>query len=214
MTRSWYSIRAAAAGAEILIYDAIGGPDGISAKQFATDLKKHASAKTLTIRVNSPGGDCFAATAIYNSLARHKARKTVYVDGIAASAASVIAMAGDEIIMPDNAIMMVHRPYALVLGNAGDMAKMIEALDRVEDSMIAAYRRSRQTDAKIKQLLAAETWMSAEEGVGLGFADRVADPVKIAACADFSSFPYKHAPRQSPADAWGRVIASKFVKAG
>ena len=76
------------------------------------------------------------------------------MDGIAASAASVIARGGDEIVMPDNALMMVHRPYALVLGNA-DMAAMVEALDRVESSMVQAYRRSRQSDARIKQLLAA-----------------------------------------------------------
>ncbi len=193
------------------IFDEIGGDDGVSAKQFAIDLKKHAG-KALAIRINSPGGDCFTATAIFNSLARHKARKTVHIDGLAASAASVIAMAGDEIIMPDNALMMVHRPYALVLGNAADMQAMVEALDRVENSMVLAYKRSRQPDARIKALLAAESWMSAREAVDLGFADRVTEPVKIAASADFRSFPYKHAPQPSPADAWSKVIAGKFSK--
>jgi ATP-dependent protease ClpP protease subunit len=212
-SRSWYSIRNAAAGAEVHVYDAIGGPDGVSAKEFAKDLKAHANAKTLTIRINSPGGSCFDGIAIFNQLKRHPARKTVHVDGIAASAASVICMAGDEIVMPDNTIMMVHRPYALVLGNAGDMQAMVEALNRVEDAMVLAYRRSRQTDARIRALLAAETWMGAQEAVDLGFADRVVDAVAIAAHFDLSRFGYRNVPQPGAAASWDRVIRGRFPRA-
>lgn len=209
--RTWYNVRAAAADtAEVEIYSDIGPPDGLDAKRFLDDLKALGPVKNLTVRINSCGGDCFTATAVYNGLRRHQSRKTVVVDGVAASAASVIAMAGDTIRMPENALLMVHRPYALVLGNASDMQAMVEALDRIEAGMVAAYRRSRQTEAKIKALLAAETWMSAKEAVELGFADEVQDPVKMAAQADFSRFPYRHAPQPNPADAWGKIITARF----
>jgi hypothetical protein len=91
------------------------------------------------------------------------------------------------------------------------MRAMAEALDRAGDAIVVAYRRSRQTDARIKALLAAETWMGAQEAVDLGFADRVADPVKIAACFDLSKFNYRHPPRPDVAAGWGRVIAAKFT---
>ncbi len=207
-TRTWFSIRAAAADTgEVEIYSDIGPPDGLDAKRFLDDLKALGPVKNLTVRINSCGGCCFTASAVYNQLRRHSAKKTVVIDGVAASAASVIAMAGDVVRMPENSLMMIHRPYALVLGNASDMASMIEALDRIEAGMVLAYQRSGQTDAKIRQLLAAETWMSAAEAVELGFADQVEEPLKVAAHADFSRFPYRHPPQPSPTDQWDRVLA-------
>lgn len=122
--------------------------------------------KDLNIYVNSGGGSVFAGLAIYNMLLRHKGKKTVYVDGIAASIASVIALAGDEIIIPSNAFMMIHKPWNDCCGNADDFRKMAEDLDAVETGIINVYKSHLAEGASIetvKELVAAETWLNGEE---------------------------------------------------
>jgi ATP-dependent Clp protease, protease subunit len=185
----WYQFRAhAKAAAEIVIYDEIGA-FGIPAKAFLDELKALGPVAALTVRINSPGGSVFDGVAIYNALKRHDARVTVWIDGIAASIASVIAMAGDEVIMPENAMLMIHDPSALVIGTAADMRGMAEALDKMKAGMVAAYRdESGRDDAEIEALMAAETWLSAQEAVDLGLADRVEAPVRMAAHFDLSRF--------------------------
>jgi ATP-dependent Clp endopeptidase proteolytic subunit ClpP len=184
----WYQFRAQARGAEIVIYDEVGA-FGIPAKAFLDELKALGPVAELTIRINSPGGSVFDGVAIYNALKRHDARVTVSIDGIAASIASMIAMAGDEIVMPENAMLMLHDPSALVIGTAADMRDMADALDKMKAGMIAAYRdKSGRSDAEIEALMQAETWLSAEEAVALGLADRVEQPVKMAAHFDLSRF--------------------------
>jgi ATP-dependent Clp protease, protease subunit len=186
--KRWYEFRAQASGAEIVIYDEIGA-FGIPAKAFLDELKALGPVAELTVRINSPGGSVFDGVAIYNALKRHGARITVWVDGIAASIASMIAMAGDEVVMPENAMLMLHDPSGLVMGTATDMRAMAEALDRMKAGMVAAYRdKSGRDDAEIEALLAAETWLSAEEAVALGLADRVEQPVRMAAHFDISRF--------------------------
>jgi ATP-dependent Clp protease, protease subunit len=186
--KRWYEFRAQMRGAEIVIYDEIGA-FGIPAKAFLDELKALGPVAELTVRINSPGGSVFDGVAIYNALKRHDAAITVWIDGIAASIASTIAMAGDEIVMPENALLMLHDPSALVLGTAADMRAMAEALDRMKAGMVAAYRdKSGRDDAEIAALMAAETWLSAEEAVDLGFADRVEQPVRMAAHFDLSRF--------------------------
>lgn len=196
--KSWYDIRdaggsgiAGAAGggdAEILIYDEIGA-FGITAKQFAGDLKALGKAARITLRINSPGGSVFDGLAIHNSLKRLSAHKTVWIDGIAASIASVIAMAGDEIVMPENAMMMIHDPAGVVVGAAPDMRAMAEALDRIKGGLVAAYRdRTGKPDDEIERLMADETWMTATEAVAAGFADRVDKPIRATAHFDLSRF--------------------------
>jgi len=195
--RPWYRITAKAIGeAEILIYDEIADPFfsellgiGISAKSFAKELKDLGELTALTVRINSPGGDVFQGQAIYSLLTAHKARKTVYVDGLAASIASVIAMAGDEIVIPENAMLMIHNPSGSVLGTAGDMRKMAEDLDKVAESISAVYvRKTGQDEAMIKKLMDEETWMTGAEAVELGFADRQTEAVQMAAKFDLSQF--------------------------
>ena len=195
--RPWYRITAKAIGeAEILIYDEIADPFfseflgiGISAKSFAKELKDLGEVKALDIRINSPGGDVFQGQAIYSLLKAQKARKTVYVDGLAASIASVIAMAGDEIVIPENAMLMIHNPSGSVLGTAGDMRKMAEDLDKVAESISAVYvRKTGQDEAMIKKLMDEETWMTGAEAVELGFADRQMEAVQMAAKFDLSQF--------------------------
>ena len=136
--RSWYAIRARAEGAEVSIYDEIGAY-GVSAKSFLDELGALPDDGPLTLRLNSPGGSVFDAVAIYNALKRHTGPVSVWIDGIAASAASYVAMAGDEVVMPENAFLMIHDPSGLVMGTADDMRAMAEALDKIKGSLVAGY---------------------------------------------------------------------------
>jgi ATP-dependent Clp protease protease subunit len=186
--KRWYEFRAQARGAEIVIYDEIGA-FGIPAKGFLDELKALGPVPALTLRINSPGGSVFDGVAIYNALRRHEARVTVWIDGVAASIASMIAMAGDEVVMPENAMLMLHDPSGLVIGTAADMRVMAEALHKMKAGMVVAYRdKSGRDDAEIEALMAAETWLSAQEAVELGLADRVEQPVRMAAHFDLSRF--------------------------
>ncbi len=186
--KNWYSICALTDGAEISIYDEIGAY-GVSAKAFLADLGKLPDATPLTLRLNSPGGSVFDAVAIYNALQRHAGTVTVSIDGIAASAASYIAMAGDEIIMPENAFLMIHDPSGLVMGTAVDMRAMAGALEKIGASLIKGYAaKSGKAEKDIAKLMAAETWFDAAEAVDMGLADTMTAPVKMAASFDVSQF--------------------------
>ncbi|MET4127984.1 head maturation protease, ClpP-related [Roseovarius sp. MBR-6] len=185
---SWYAIRARATGAEVAIYDEIGA-HGVSAKGFLAELGALPEGTPIDLRLNSPGGSVFDAVAIHNAIRRHEGTVTVWIDGIAASAASYVAMAGDEIVMPENAFLMIHDPAGLVMGTATDMRAMAEALDKVGDSLAAGYAaKSGRTAEEIAALMAAETWLDATEALALGFADRLAEPVRIAASFDIGRF--------------------------
>jgi ATP-dependent Clp protease, protease subunit len=186
--RSWYAIRARASGAEIAIYDEIGAY-GVSAKGFLAELGVLPDGTPIDLRLNSPGGSVFDAVAIHNALKRHEGPVTVWIDGIAASAASYIAMAGDEIVMPENAFLMIHDPAGLVMGTAEDMRAMAEALDKVKGSLLAGYAaKSGRAAEEIAVLMAAETWLDAKDALELGLADRLAEPVRIAAAFDIGRF--------------------------
>jgi ATP-dependent Clp protease protease subunit len=193
MAKAFYEIKASADGsAEILIYDEIGAgwfTEGQTAKQFATDLKALGKITALTIRINSPGGDVFEGQAIYSQLKSHKARKTVVIDGLAASIASLIAMAGDELLMPENAMLMIHDPAGLALGTADDMRKSAEMLDKIKSSMVSVYAKKSGLDREeIAAIMNEETWFTAQDAVDQGFADRVTDAVPLAATFDLSKF--------------------------
>lgn len=185
---SWYTIRAQATGAEVVIYDEIGAY-GVSAKGFLAELGALPDATPLALRLNSPGGSVFDAVAIYNAIKRHSGTVTVWVDGIAASAASYIAMAGDEVVMPENAFLMIHDPAGMVMGSAIDMRAMAEALDKIKGSLLQGYAaKSGRPPEEIAPLMAAETWLDAKDALDLGFADRIAEPVRIAARFDVARF--------------------------
>jgi ATP-dependent protease ClpP protease subunit len=185
---SWYGIRARGTGAEVAIYDEIGAY-GVSAKGFLAELGALPEDTPVDLRLNSPGGSVFDAVAIYNALKRHEGPVTVWIDGIAASAASYIAMAGDEIVMPENAFLMIHDPAGLVMGTAEDMRAMAEALDKVKGSLVAGYAaKSGRTPEEVSALMAAETWFDAGDAVAQGFADRLVEPVRIAAHFDIGRF--------------------------
>jgi len=185
---SWYTIRALATGAEVVIYDEIGAY-GVSAKGFLAELGALPDATPLALRINSPGGSVFDAVAIYNAIKRHSGTVTVWIDGIAASAASYIAMAGDEVVMPENAFLMIHDPAGMVMGTAVDMRAMAEALDKIKGSLLQGYAaKSGRSQEEIAPLMAAETWLDAKDALDFGFADRIAEPVRIAARFDVGQF--------------------------
>lgn len=164
-----------------MIYDEIGGW-GITAKQFARDLKDLGKITQLNARIHSPGGDVFEGMAIYNILKNYPAHKVAHIDGLAASMASVIAMAFDEVVMPENAMMMVHKPWGGTMGDADDMRKYADLLDKVEGNLVGAYRdKTGMTDEQLHALLAEETWLTGREAVEKGFADTLTEPLAMAA---------------------------------
>ncbi|MCI7352798.1 MAG: Clp protease ClpP [[Actinobacillus] rossii] len=182
--QSWFTIKAAKNDtAEISIYDEIGFW-GVTAQQFAKDLKALGNnLKQINLHIHSPGGDVFDGIAIYNLLKNHPANKTVYIDGLAASMASVIAMAGNEIIMPENAMMMIHKPWGIQGGDADDMRKYADLLDKVESTLITAYTaKTGKSETDLAEMLKEETWLTGKECIEQGFADKLADPLVAMAC--------------------------------
>lgn len=172
--------------AELLLYGDISDSswwgDEVTPKQFKADLDALGDVAELDIYINSGGGDVFAGFAIYNMLKRHTAKKTVYVDGLAASVASVIAMAGDKIIMPENAMLMIHNAWAVAKGNKAKLRKIADEMDKIDGMLAGIYAaRTGKPEADIVALLDAETWFTAQEAVGVGLADEVEASKKIAA---------------------------------
>ena len=148
--------------------------DEVTPDLFREELKQHAG--DLTVVINSPGGDVFAGLAIYNALVNHNGNVTVRVDGLAASIASVIAMAGDKIIMSPGSMIMIHRPSVYAAGTVDDMEKAKDVLMKIEEGITPIYaKRTGLSDEKITELLEAETWMLADKAVELGFADEVSE---------------------------------------
>jgi ATP-dependent protease ClpP protease subunit len=186
----FYKFRAEAgdepASAELLIFDAIGDWEDfgeVSAKAFSADLAKlPKSVKRLDIHINSPGGSVSEANAIYSRLADHASNKIIYVDGLSASAATLIQMVGHKIYMRANATMMIHSPMALQAGNAEAMRSMAAALDVHSEAMINLYaKRTGMERDELRGMMDKETWMTAQQAVDKGFADEVRGVVKAAA---------------------------------
>ena len=183
--RTWYNRKA---DDTIEITDDIGG-FGVSAKSFLNDMKA-INGDTINLSINSPGGDVFAGVAIYNALRSSGKKVNVKVLGIAASAASLIAMAGDEIEMPENAMMMIHNPWSFAMGDADELRATADVLDKIGNSLVGTYAaRSGKDEDEIKALLDAETWMSAQEAVEMGFATKVTPALQARASFDIDRLP-------------------------
>lgn len=153
-------------------------PSENSAQHFREELAKYPDASEIRIYINSYGGSVFEGTAIYNQLKRHPAHKTVYVDGFACSIASVIAMAGDEVVMPRNTMMMIHNMWRCVCGSAAELRKAADDLDIINDAGRQAYLAKagdKLTEEKLAEMMDAETWLTAAQCVEYGLADRLAD---------------------------------------
>ena len=154
--------------------------DDITPAMFREEL--FAGSGPITVWINSPGGDCIAASQIYTMLMDYKGDVTVKIDGIAASAASVIAMAGTEVLMSPTSLMMIHNPATIAIGDHDDMKKAIAMLDEVKESIINAYEiKTSLSRDKLSRLMDAETWMNANKAVELGFADGVLEDEKTVA---------------------------------
>lgn len=182
---------------EIWLYDEVGDGwfGGMSAKSFQSELAKLGKVDTINLHINSPGGSVFDGVAIYNQLKSHPARVEVDVDGIAASIASVIAMAGDEIRMADGSMMMIHDPYTLAAGGAEELRKTAELLDQIAVNIRGIYaKRTGMKDSDIAVLMAEETWFGAAAAIDSGFADSVTEQLRVAACSNFDFTRFKHAP--------------------
>lgn len=180
--KSWFQMKATSeTSADIYIYDEIGGW-GVSAKRFTENLISLGNLSHINLHIHSPGGDVFEGIAIYNQLKNHNAHITVFIDGLAASMASVIAMVGDEVIMPKNAMMMIHKPWGVAWGDADDVRSYADLLDKVENVLIPAYmEKTGKTKEELATMLDDETWLTGEECVEHGFADKVIEPVKAMA---------------------------------
>ena len=146
--------------------------DDVTPKMFKDELLSGNG--DITVYINSPGGDCVAAAQIYNMLSEYPGKVTVKIDAIAASAASVIAMAGDNVLMSPCAVLMIHNPTTIAFGDHNEMQKAIDMLAEVKESIINAYQmKTDLSRAKLSKLMEAETWMSAHKAVELGFADDI-----------------------------------------
>ena len=146
--------------------------DDITPQLFREEL--NAGSGDITVWINSPGGDCVAAAQIYNMLMDYRGSVTVKIDGIAASAASVIAMAGTRVLVSPVSMLMIHNPATMAMGDAAEMQKAIAMLDEVKESIINAYEiKTGMSRAKLSHLMDAETWMDAHTAVDLGFADEI-----------------------------------------
>jgi len=195
INRKGYQIKSKAKSAEILIYEEIGAGwlGGISAKQFADDVKTLKKVSNINVRINSEGGSVFDGHAIYNTLRNHPAHITVDIDGLAASIASIIAMAGDEIRMAENGFMMIHDPWMVAAGTADELRGQADVMDKVQEKLVNTYvNRTGGNPEDIAAWMADETWMNAEEALERGFIDSINEETRMAAVVHKDR--YKHTP--------------------
>ncbi|MDX2702155.1 Clp protease ClpP [Streptomyces sp. PA03-6a] len=228
--RSWYRITNATSDdeAEMLIYDEIGGWWGTGAEDFVADLRS-VTAPNLKLRINSPGGSVFEGITIANAIRNHPAQVTVQVDGIAASIASVIAMAGDRLVMMPQSTLMIHDASGVCMGNAADMQEMADLLAKLSDNIADVYAsRAGGTRDEWRAAMQAESWYLAQEAVDAGLADEVGQSAKQAAAEpemrqpfDLKAFGYTGGPaatepeQQSPVQVQlhldGKVLAESLI---
>lgn len=204
--KSWYRMERQGSAEEIYIYDGIG-MFGVEAESFIADLNA-IDAQEINLRINSPGGNVFDGTAIYNALLRHPAKVHVQIDGLAASMASIIALAGDTVEMAENAFFMIHMPWSMVIGDSEDMRKEAEILDKLSESAVRTYAsRSDLTEDEVRAAMKEETWYSAEDAKAAGFVDSIYSGKKPESKFDLSVFAHApegySAPRDFQADARG-----------
>lgn len=194
--KSWYSVKNVANKADISIHDEIG-IWGVSAKDFIEELNALEGLEQITLSIHSPGGSVFDGLAIYNSLKKHSATVNVEIIGLAASAASFIAMAGDHIEMPVTAEMMIHNAWTISIGNADDMEEAAQWLRHVDNTIVNVYQERTGLESQaIRDMMGEEKWMNGEEAKSLGFVDSNNEK-QAAACARGWNKHFKQAPSLS-----------------
>ena len=166
----------------VYLYDLIGKDwtgEGVSALNFAKELNGIKTG-TINLRINSPGGDVFEARAMQTALREHPAKCVAYIDGLAASSATFVAMGADEIRMAEGSFFMIHNAWGLTVGNAGEMRAMADTLDKVDGAIVADYMaKTGMDEKKVCALMDAETWMSAQEALDEGFVDAIFSGEKV-----------------------------------
>jgi ATP-dependent Clp protease, protease subunit len=169
---------------ELYVYDVIGDEfNGITARQVLEDIKASGKVDTIHVRINSPGGLYFDGSSIYNLLREHPAKKIVDIDGIAASAASIIAMAGDVIRIAANGMMMIHRPMGSAHGNIDDMMQAVSFLERAQVGLVNTYVQRTKLDVNaVSEMVNKTTYFTAQEAIDNGFADEMVDEMALTAC--------------------------------
>jgi len=188
MTEKWYNIQnKAGKPADVYIFDEIG-TYGITAQEFITDIKDLKDTP-INLRINSLGGDVFDGMAMYNVIKRREAKTTVYIEGIAASIATIISLGADEVVMAENSLFMIHNAWGGTMGEAKDMRKTAETLEKITGELTDIYRKKTglSYDA-LAEMMDEETWLNANEALEMGFIDTISDSIKVAAKYDVSKF--------------------------
>lgn len=190
---SWYKMQASENVADIYIYDEIN-PWGIQADQFVKELNA-LQVSTIRLHMNTPGGSVFDGIAIYNALKQHKAKVETYIEGVAASIGSLVALAGDKVYMAENSFFMIHEPWILAIGDATELRKMADLLDKMSDTLINTYVAvTEQKVEQVKQWLKDETWFTAKEAKDAGFIDEITEKIDTQNSHDLSD--YNNVPKE------------------
>jgi len=186
-TNTWYAMEQKidaegneSSKAEIFIYDEIGGYE-VNANTFIGQLEALEGIEQIDLRISSPGGSIVEGNVIFNAIKRHPANVTVYIDGMAASMASVIAMAGDEVLMADNALLMIHNPWTVSIGDSEQLRKDADLMDKMKSAIINAYSRSNYSTEELEELMDSTTWFTADEAFEAGFIDGTVEGLQAAA---------------------------------
>jgi len=194
---------------EILIYDVIGWPF-IDADILVRELSEIKS-KDITVRINSPGGDVFDGFAIYNALTANKSNVIVQIEGLAASIASVLAMAGNEIRSYSNAMLMIHNSWSLAMGNKDEMRDVADILEKIDGNIVDTYfDNSNVGRPTLRKMMEAETWLTAKEALDKGFIDKIIDGNALNAAFDLSVF--NHVPDGMSAEREGKDLTQREVE--
>ena len=189
MNKNWHNIQGKATDnvADIYLFDEIG-LYGITAQDFINDIKDLKDTP-INLRINCIGGDVFDGMAIYNIIKKRNAKTTAYIEGIAASMGSVIALAADEVVMAENSLFMIHNAWGGAMGEAEDMRKTASVLEKISGEIANIYqKKTRLLYDRIINMMDEETWLNAKEAYELGFIDTISDSIKVAAKYDVSKF--------------------------
>ena len=188
MKGQWYNIQnKASETADIYIFDEIG-MYGVTAQDFIGEIKELKNTP-INLRINSLGGDVFNGMAIYNVIKKREAKTTVYIEGIAASIATIIALGADEVVMSENSLFMIHNAWGGTMGDAKDMRKSAETLEKISTELTEIYmKKTGLSYDVVSNMMDEETWLNSEEAYELGFVDTISDAIKIAAKYDVSKF--------------------------
>ena len=189
MNKNWYNIQGKATDSvvDIYLFDEIGAY-GITAQDFINEIKEYKDT-SINLRINCIGGDVFDGMAIYNIIKKRNSKTTAYIEGIAASMGSVIALAADEVVMAENSLFMIHNAWGGAMGEAEDMRKTASVLEKISGEIANIYqKKTRLLYDRITSMMDEETWLNAKEAYDLGFIDTISDSIKVAAKYDVSKF--------------------------